>query len=146
MTTPQLRLCREADIRAVLNRDGSTIDTELTIRQMHSGPSFTAEVDGMVIGCAGVVIPWPGIGMCWMMLAKEAAHYALWLTRTTRRILADLCRAFGLHRLEAIALKDSDRNQRWFRALGFHAEQHGTAQAYFSDKRSIVRFERIVEG
>ena len=143
--TPSLRLCRESDIRAVLNRDGTTIDTDRTILQMHSGPSFAAEVEGVVIGCAGVVIPWPGVGVCWMMLAKEADRYALWLTRTTRRILADLCRAFALHRLEAMSLKDSDRNQRWFRALGFTIEQQGTARAYFSDKRSIVRFERMIE-
>lgn len=146
MTRPHLRLCREADIRAVLNRDGSTIDLDRTLVQMRSGPAFAAEVEGVVIGCAGVVIPWPGTGMCWMMLAKEAARYACWLTRTTKRILTDLCRAFGLHRLEAMALHDSDRNQRWFRALGFTVEQHGIARDYFSDKRSIVRFERIVEG
>ena len=146
MINPRLRQCRESDIRAVMNRDGATIDIDRTILQMHSGLSFAAEVEGVVIGCAGVVIPWPGVGVCWMMLAKEAERYVLWLTRTTKRILADLCRAFGLHRLEAIALKDSDRNQRWFRALGFTIEQQGTARAYFSDKRSVVRFERIMEG
>lgn len=145
MTNPVVRPCREQDIRAVLNRDGCMIDAERTVMQMHGGPSFTAEVNGVAIGCAGVVIPWPGLGICWMLLAKEAGKYGVWLTRTARRIINDICRAFGLHRVEAIVLNDSSRNLQWLRLLGFSSERDGLARAYFTDKRSVVRFERIVE-
>lgn len=141
MTSPVVRLCTEADLRAVINRDGSVIGIDNMIRQMRSGPSFTAEVDGLVLGCAGLVLPWPGVGMAWMCLAKEAGRYGLWLTRTTRRILRDLIRAHALHRVEVVALEESDRNLAWLRLFGFTQEREGRAACYFTDKRSVVRFE-----
>jgi hypothetical protein len=113
------------------------------IRQMRSGPAFAADVDGIVLGCAGIVLPWPGVGMAWMCLAKEAGRYGIWLTRTTRRILHDLIRVHQLHRVEVIALQESERNLAWLKILGFMREIDGRATAYFTDRRSVIRFERI---
>jgi hypothetical protein len=142
MIEPRVRLCTESDVRAVLSRDGSVIGIDTMLRQMHSGPAFAADVEGIVLGCAGIVLPWPGVGMAWMCLAKEAGRYGLWLTRTTSRILHDLIRVHQLHRVEVIALEESARNLAWLKILGFTPEHDGRAQAYFTDRR-VIRFERI---
>lgn len=145
MTSPHLRPCTAADVLTILNRDGVSIGADQMIRQLRGGLAFTAEVDGVVLGCVGLVMPWPGMGMVWMTLAKEVGRHGLWLTRTTRRLIEDVSRAYGLHRLEAVALMETDRHQRWLRLLGFTEERDGIARAYLPDKRAMRRFERIIE-
>lgn len=144
--TRRFRPCTESDLRTIIDRDGIVLSMEQMVEQMRRGPSFTFEVDGEPICCAGLVIPWPGMAMCWMCWGKEASRFGYWITGLTRRFLDDARRNSGIHRFEAMALTDSPMNQQWLARLGFTAEKDGTARAYFSDKRSVIRFERIEEG
>lgn len=143
MTNPILRAFHADDAKAILNRDGKQAEAESTLLQAAQGPSFTAEYDGVVLGCGGVVLMWPGVGACWMMLAEDIGSHGLWLSRTTRHFLATVKREANLHRLEAMAMHESVRNQAWLELCGFKREQNGIAQSYLPDKRSMVRFELV---
>jgi len=79
-----------------------------------------------------------------MSVSDDIAEHGLWLTRLTRAFLRDIIRVHRLHRLEAVALDESVRNQQWLRVLGF-APEGGIAHAYLPDKRAVQRFE-LVEG
>ena len=116
----------------------------LALEKQLAGPAFTAICDGQVLGCAGLILPWPGIGLAWMELSEQADQYRLWLTKVTRRVLTDLMRAHRLHRVEVVVLADSPRNQRWIEALGFTRE-NGRARAYSTDRRDVIRYERVKE-
>jgi RimJ/RimL family protein N-acetyltransferase len=109
------------------------------------GPSFSAVCGGRVIACAGIAIPWPGMGTCWATFGEEAAHHPVWLSRTCRRIINDTVRACGLHRIEAVSLRNNERNRRWLTMLGFRHEW-GVAYMYTSDQQDVVRYERLSRG
>lgn len=142
MTEPVLRPFRVEDL-LVGNRDGEQIMTAELAEQAARGPAFTAVLDGQILGSAGIVIAWPGVGMLWMTLSPELNGNGMWLTRVVRRVIEDAVRAHRLHRLEGYALADSERNQHWMEALGFTAEKDGRATAYLSDHRDVIRYERI---
>lgn len=141
---PEVRPFQVSDVEQIVNRDDPHADTWLTVQQAQAGPAFTAWVGATPIGCAGVVLAWPGVGMAWMALSEEIAAHGLWLTRVTRAFLRDIRRAHRLHRLEAVALEDSMRNQQWLRVLGF-VDEGNVARCYLPDKRAIRRYE-LVEG
>ena len=142
--TPQVRPFQVADARQIINRDAPDQDPVFTMQQADAGPAFTAWVNDRPIGCAGVVLAWPGVGMAWMTVSQDIAEHGLWLTRITRAFLRDIIRANRLHRLEAVVLEENTRNQHWLSVLGF-AYEGGTAHKYLPDKRAVRRFE-LVEG
>lgn len=141
--TPTVRAFQPADADAIINRDGRQSSTWNVIRQSQRGPSFTAVVDGTPIACGGLMLPWDGVGMAWMILSEEAAWHWIWLSKTTKRTLRLLVRLHGLHRVEAMALEESPGNQRWLAWLGFGREQDGVARQYLADQRSMIRYEWI---
>lgn len=104
------------------------------------GPAFTLLDGDRILGCAGVVIAWPGVGLGWVVLTEEIRPYGLWLTRHVRCILRDIMRAYRLHRVEAAILCGNERNLRWAEAFGFRPEG-GIARAYTSDRRDAVRYQ-----
>lgn len=145
ITEPTLRPFQASDLDMIVNRDGQQVSNKALLAQALAGPSFTAVIEDRPIGCAGIVIPWAGVGMTWMILSEEMAEHGLWMYRTVRRFLDDMVRIHDLHRLEGVALIDSERNQRWHEGLGFHVEQHGIARQFLSDRRDVVRYEWVKE-
>ncbi len=127
------------------NRDTSMRETlRLAIDKERLGPAFTALKDGRVLGCGGIVLQWPGVATVWMNLSEDLPKkHGLWMTRITKRVLADAIRAFKLHRLEAIVMRDSKVNQRWIKMLGFRKEG-GVATAYTSDEKDCIRYQLII--
>lgn len=143
MTKPVLREFRMQDVVEIVNRDGEQSASEIVAYQASAGPCFTAELDGVPIGCGGIVQQWPGVGICWMLLSKDIGNHGVWLTRVTKDFIARSVRVLKLHRLEATALVDSTRNQAWLELLGFTKEQDGVARGYLPNKKSMVRYERV---
>jgi hypothetical protein len=140
---PRVRAFQPEDAEAIVNRDGRQSSTWNVIRQSQRGPSFTAVVDDTPIACGGLMIPWEGVGMAWMILSDEAAWHWMWLSKTTKRTLRTLVRVHRLHRVEAMALEESPVNQRWLEWMGFGRERDGIARQYVVDRRSMVRYEWI---
>jgi len=145
MPKPMLVPFEAKHVMMMQNRD-SAIDEpwSLALEKQLAGPAFTAIVDGKVLGCAGLLLPWPGIGLAWMELSEEIGTHGRWLTLVTRRGLADLIRVYSLHRVEVVVLADSPRNQQWIEAIGFTRE-NGRARAYSSDRRDVIRYEWVKE-
>lgn len=141
MTSPTIRPYQPGDAGQVTGRDGDN-QPMLTDQQAMAGPAYTAVLGERVIGCAGLVMLWPGVAAAWMVLSEDIGAHRFWLTRIVRRFLGDFTRAFRLHRVEAWALAESVRNQRWLWALGFKPEG-GIARQYLSDRRDVIRYERV---
>lgn len=109
-------------------------------RKELAGPAYTGVYNDKVIGCAGVMLLWPGVGEAWVALDKDIEKHGLWMTRVIKHIFRDIIVGCRLHRVEAVVLADNDRNLKWIRTLGFGRE-NGTARQYTSDKKDVVRFE-----
>lgn len=144
--TPTLRAFRAEDLLAIVNRDGEQVPHEIIQRQAVAGTSFTACIDDRPIGCAGLVVVWPGVAITWMVLSEEACRYGIWLTRTVRTFLRTMQRVHDLHRIEALALQNSNCNQRWLELLGFSREENGLARALLQDRRNLIRYELVKGG
>jgi hypothetical protein len=126
--TPTVRGFRADDAAQVLNRDGRQLEMQALVRQAATG-------------CAGVVLLWPGVGSCWMIVTEELGTHGLWLTRTVKTFLREMIRVHDLHRLEASSVNGD--NGRWLEALGFTSERDGVAQQFLSDRRNVVRYEWV---
>ena len=108
-----------------------------------SGPAVTAIQDGVILGCGGVAVGWPGVGACWAHFSEALFRHRIWATRMTRGLLAEAVLAHRLHRLETTVLADSLANRRWAEALGFTPETGGLARAYTPDRQDVLRYERL---
>ena len=145
MPRPTLVLFHVAHVQGLVDRDGAGSSLTALIAEHHNGPAVTGMVDGRVIGCAGLALQWPGMATAWMLLSPEIGEHGIWMTRMTRRMLRDWTRAYDLHRVEAVSLQSSRRNQEWLEALGFARERDGIARAYTPDRRDMARYELVEE-
>ena len=132
-------------LREVVNRDTTEQEPpELAHIKENSGPALTGVEGEIILGCAGIILPWPGVGLAWMVLGEHVEKHGLWMTRMVRRFLDDSIRNFHLHRLEAMTLTTNVRNQRWIETLGFTRE-NGCAKQYTPGRQDMIRYERVKE-
>lgn len=142
MPNPVLIPFRAEHLTGLLNRDGGLREPwSLAIEKQH-GPAMTGILSETILGCAGVVLPWPGVGLAWMVLGEQVGEHGIWMTRMVRRFLDDVIRCHNLHRIEAVVLADNYRNQRWIERLGFTRE-NGCARAYTQNQRDAIRYEWV---
>ena len=99
---------------------------------VHSGFEITPEVavdletvggiagirSGCVVGCAGVLPLWPGVGLAWAWLGRGWRADARKITNYIRGYLDDA----PFHRIEAGVRVDYARGHRWMHSLGFEME------------------------
>lgn len=134
---------RAEHLYSLVDRDGSEPHTIAQAMEKENGVAFSGMYGDKIIGCAGVIIAWPGMGVAWAVFARDIGDYGLWTTRMVRRALRDIIRSNNLHRVEMVVLEGNERNARWAEMLGFEREK-GVAKHYCTDKRNVVRYEFIV--
>lgn len=127
---------------AVCDREDT--GTEATIKHIKesNGPAWTF-IDGeTIIGCGGLIVAWPGVGIVWSALSEDISRYGIALTKIAKRTIIDSMRAFELHRIEATVIAGNEKNIQWLRLLGFGPE-NGIARCYTSNRQDAVRFELV---
>jgi hypothetical protein len=79
-----------------------------------------------LVGCAGILIPWQGRGICWAMLDKGLPQGPMkdriGVHRLVRRGLEQIIAEEGLTRVEANVQDDFPLAQAWVLSLGFQPE------------------------
>ena len=89
---------------------------------MQCDAAFTA-VDGVdVLGCAGVVTLWPGVGQAWAIFSDRLLAQPTSLTRGTARALDRIAAAQDLRRVQATVRDGHGAGARWLSFLGFELE------------------------
>lgn len=105
----------------------------------HGWTLLTAE--DAVVGCAGVVSLWPGVGEAWALTTALVMVYPLEFTRAVRAGVR-LFFSHGCHRIQMHVRADNEAAVRWAaRHLGFCRE--GLCRAYDQDGRDYYRYARI---
>lgn len=116
-----------AHLRAVLpqaarNSVGSVFEAidaaQLAVPEM----SFSALDGDQVLGCAGIVQLWPGVGQAWAVLSERALAQPVTLTRTAWRELDRAARRSGFARIQATVADGHGAGARWLAFLGFEVE------------------------
>ena len=100
--------------------------------------SFTGEVDGCIVVCAGVADIWEGRGTAWAYLSRDAARSALAITRAVKRFLE----ITPMKRIEAAVDAEFGRANKWTKNLGFEIETP-LAKSYFADGRNAVLYVKV---
>ncbi len=86
------------------------------------GRAFSGEIDGRIVGSAGVRVHAPGIGVAWALLSDGALRHPRPLVRACARGLTAIERALGLFRIEATVALGHGAGDRFITALGFEPE------------------------
>jgi hypothetical protein len=126
------------------NREMIEEGRALALEKEYCGRAWTAMLYEEVVGCGGVVVPWPGVGIVWTAFSKKVDLYPIWITRTAKYLLKRCIKDFDLHRLEAVVTQGDFNNHRWARSFGFTMEDHGVARRYTADNRDAIRYELLV--
>ncbi len=144
MTEPRLVPFKAEHMLTFVNRDTDVLqEMRFATQKERGGPAFTALLNNKVIGCAGIIVMWPGVGSAWLALSNDIDGHGMWLCSMVKSVMQDTIRALKLHRVEAAVLSDNKRNLKWIKLLGFNKEK-AFAYAYTQDKQDVVRFELIV--
>jgi RimJ/RimL family protein N-acetyltransferase len=105
------------------------------------GPAWSAVMrNGEVLGCAGIVPLWRGVGAGWLFGGEELRRYPVALHRAVARGIPRAMRGLGLHRLQISVHEDFARSLAWAARLGFACE--GAMPGYGPDGATYIRYAR----
>lgn len=88
-------------------------------RKEESGPGWTMWADDEVVGCAGVMIPWPGVGHAWLLPSPHLAKFPRTVVMTVAHTLYDMIEKLKLRRIDCEVQVGFTTGERFIRALGF---------------------------
>ena len=113
-----------------------------TARGVVASKCAWSAVDGdVLLGCAGIMRLWPGLGYAWALLTPAGRQRPLVVTRLVRQGLAEAMQREKYHRVQADAIKKHKEACRWLEVLGFTKE--GIMRRYGADGEDFVRYVRF---
>ncbi len=86
------------------------------------GAAFTATEGREILGCAGVVPLWPGVGQAWAVFSDALLARPVTLTRASERALDRIAAARDMRRIQATVRDGHGNGARWLSFLGFELE------------------------
>jgi hypothetical protein len=104
------------------------------LQVLTQGPAISAVIDDRVLGCAGVIVQFIGIGFLWAAIAQDAGAHFIRMHRAARRLL-EIPR---LRRIEATSEVDFAQGCRWLELLSFECE--GRMKKYGPDGADHYRY------
>ena len=105
------------------------------------GPAWSAMRDGRILGCAGIVPLWRGVGAGWLFGGAELRRHPMLLHRAVARGVPQAMRGLGLHRLQISVHEQFAASLGWVERLGFVPE--GVMPGYGPNGDSYIRYARI---
>ncbi len=109
-----------------------------------AGPAFTGFENERILGAAGIIILWAGVGQAWVYLGKSAIDRPLTLHRTIKRGLSFLIEQYDLRRVQTEVLKNDARARVWIERLDFLPE--GDMPGYGVQGETYIRYGRVRYG
>ena len=102
------------------------------------GPyAFTARAGNVLLGCGGLVVEWPGRGVCWAIVSRHAGPYF----REIHRAVSGFLTQAPVRRIEIAVKAEFAAGHRWARMLGMQHE--GRMRAYSPSGDDYDLYARI---
>ncbi len=114
---------------------------EIVITHGIPGPAFSAINDRRVLGAAGVIPVWRGVGNAWLLASDELRRHPMVLHRYVRRGLVMVERGLGLHRTQIAVHQKFTAACQWAERLGFAFE--GEMKGYGPNGDTYLRYARV---
>jgi hypothetical protein len=105
------------------------------------GVAVTIQDGNQVIGCAGIMELWPGVGEAWSMFTDEIRGHPFYLHSRTKKIMADMISSRNYHRVQATVLSTDPVAIKWIERLGFQKECN--MKQFGSDKSDHFLYVRM---
>jgi hypothetical protein len=86
------------------------------------GQAYTIKDRGQIVGCAGVLDLWNGVGEAWTCLTDESRAKPFFLHRRTYKIIREIIKSKVYHRVHAIVCCTEEKPVQWIERLGFVKE------------------------
>jgi hypothetical protein len=83
---------------------------------------FTVLEDEKILGCGGMIMQWPGVGLMWLMATKEFRRRPRTLLKISNDILQRIRSKLSIHRFQVYVDPAEPRHVRFVEALGFTFE------------------------
>lgn len=96
------------------------VNAEKTFRDYEKlGPAWTLRVNGTIVGCAGLMIPWPGVAHAWLLPSVTIGTYPKTVVQLVVATLYDLLAKLNLRRIDCEVEMGFTVGHRFVQALGF---------------------------
>ncbi len=106
------------------------------------GPAMSlADEAGAILGAAGIVPLWNGVGNAWVYASDALRARPFGLHRCIARGLALAIEHFGFHRVQLSVHREFARSQRWVERLGFRFE--GEMRGYGPNGDTYWRYAKV---
>ena len=129
---------REARIFTKIDRNA---DSKLKAVQL--GTAFTGFCEQGIIGCAGIVPVWRGVGHAWVVLGRDYKSHRVWVHKQVVTYLDKIINGMNLHRVEATVDCNFMPGIQWLERMNFKLE--GQKKKYGPDGKDHYSYARIIE-
>jgi hypothetical protein len=75
-----------------------------------------------ILGCGGMIMQWPGVGLMWLMATKAMRRRPRTLLRMSAAVLQEIRSKHKIHRFQVFVDPAQSRHVRFVEALGFTLE------------------------
>jgi hypothetical protein len=121
---------------------GLSADSHLNLIEEQTALAITArDREGVIIVCAGIVVPWEGVGEFWSIPSELVRHHKTSYARVALRVIKEVQRAKNLHRLHSFVLVEDARASKFMRWLGFKCE--GILECFGANSESYWMFAKL---
>jgi|TARA_R110001592_G_scaffold125796_1_gene336101 hypothetical protein len=129
---------REARIFKKIDRSA-----DAQVKAMQRGTAFTGFSEQGIIGCAGIVPVWRGVGHAWVVLGGNYKTHRIWVHKQVVGYLDKIIVGMNLKRVEATVSCDFIAGVQWLERMGFELE--GKKRKYGPDGKDHYSYARIME-
>lgn len=121
---------------------GLSPESSLSLIEEQIALAITArDEEGVIIACAGIVVPWAGVGELWSIPSSLVRHHKIGFARVALRLIEEVQRAKNLHRLHSFVLVQDAKASKFMRWLDFKCE--GILECFGANSESYWMFAKV---
>tara|TARA_Y100000296_G_scaffold61607_1_gene71467 strand:+ start:3744 stop:4205 length:462 start_codon:yes stop_codon:yes gene_type:complete len=118
-------------------------DLDKLIKANQKGCAFTGFTEDSIIGSAGILPLWEGVGHAWVVFGADYRKHRIWIHRQVRNMFFKIAVGMKFRRVQANVQADFHEALRWIEALGFECES--TLRQYGPDGKDHYMYTRFFE-
>jgi hypothetical protein len=107
------------------------------------GSAFTGFCEEGIIGCAGIIPVWQGVGHAWVTMGANYKSHRIWIHKQVISHMNKIIAGMDLQRVQANVVCDFTPGVHWLERMGFKLE--GKMYKYGPDGSDHYLYARIIE-
>ena len=76
-------------------------ESDVQLKGMQKGTAFTGFSEGEIIGCAGIIPIWPGVGHAWVTMGANYKKHRIWVHKNVMSFMDKIIEGMELKRVQA---------------------------------------------